>query len=130
MADFTIECFQNQYLPAGRTRMHAVITVTVSATGRRDGRPRSGPATGAGRDHHPRHSGSMRGAPGKIQAAKAATVGAIDCLPDGVRFGVTPATTRPLSAFPPAPPLAVSTPLDPPAGQGDSSRRGPAAGRP
>ncbi len=41
MADFTIECFQNEYLPAGANQMHVVISVT--APGRRDGRRDSEP---------------------------------------------------------------------------------------
>ena len=32
MADFTIECFQNEYLPEGAQTMHAVITVTAAGT--------------------------------------------------------------------------------------------------
>ena len=33
MADFQIECFQNEFLPEGGQVMHAVLTVCASGTG-------------------------------------------------------------------------------------------------
>ena len=38
MTSFTMECFQNEFLPEGGDEMSAVLTVTASGTG-------SGPAT-------------------------------------------------------------------------------------
>ncbi len=32
MAEFQIECFQNEFLPEGADVMHAVVTVTASGT--------------------------------------------------------------------------------------------------
>ena len=58
----------------------------------------------------------------RIRAAKAATSALIDCLPDGVRFAIVTGNTAAAVAFPPAPPLAVSTAADPSAGQGERSR--------
>jgi hypothetical protein len=106
MADFTIECFQNEYLPAGSTQMHAVIGVT--ATG-------SASPPGGTQNSSPERteiiildtSGSMQGE--RLAATKAATSSLIDCLPDGVRFAIVTGTSTATVAFPPAPPLAVST---------------------
>ena len=87
MADFDIECFQNEFLPAGGTLMNAVITVTARGTSSAAGHE------GPGQDSEQRAevlildtSGSMKGA--KLAAAKVAAAAAIDCLPDGVRFAV------------------------------------------
>ena len=33
MAEFTIECFQNEYLPVGGDLMHAIVTVSASGAG-------------------------------------------------------------------------------------------------
>jgi hypothetical protein len=82
MGTFTAEVYQNEYLPAGGSEVNAVVTVTC--------------AGGAGAARQPESaeivivdtSGSM-GAPGKkIKAARAATTAAIDCIRDGVMFGV------------------------------------------
>ena len=84
MAEFQIECFQNEFLPQGG----------AGDACRRHRHARRGPAAASG----PRQadertellivdtSGSMNGK--KLRAAKAATAAAIDCIPDGVRFGV------------------------------------------
>ena len=61
MAEFRIECFQNEYLPTGGMLMNAVITVSGRRdSGRRPGRS-SGAARGPGRSHHPRHLGVDEG---------------------------------------------------------------------
>jgi hypothetical protein len=106
MADFTIECFQNEYLPAGASKMHAVITVTVTGS--------AGSASWTPNQPQERTeiiildtSGSMEGK--RIRAAKAATSALIDCLPEGVRFAIVTGTTKATVAFPTEPPLAVST---------------------
>jgi hypothetical protein len=83
MPEFQIECFQNEFLPESGQVMHAVVTICASGTG-----AASGPA-----QHEERTellivdtSGSMNGR--KLRSAKAATAAAIDCIPNGVRFGV------------------------------------------
>jgi len=111
MTGFTLECFQNEYLPEGADVMHAVVTVT------------SGGPAGYGADASPPAggtdpadraelllidvSGSMNGA--KLQEAKSATAAAVDCLPDGVRFGVVAGNHAATVVYPPDPPLAVAS---------------------
>jgi len=105
MAEFHIESFQNPFLPQGVSTMHAVLTVTASATG----------STGSG-DAAPEDrseliivdtSGSMNGA--KLRSVKTATSTAIDCIPDGVRFGIITGNHEAEIAFPAFPPLVVSS---------------------
>ena len=83
MAEFQIESFQNEFLPQGVDVMHAVVTICVSGSG-------------AGKDPTQVDertellivdtSGSMNGK--KLRAVKGATAAAIDCIPNGVRFGI------------------------------------------
>ena len=53
-------------------------------------------------------SGSMDGK--KLRSVKAATAAAIDCIPDGVRFGIITGNHRAEVAYPTSPPLAMSSP--------------------
>jgi uncharacterized protein YegL len=106
MADFTIECFQNEYLPEGASQMHAVITVTASGS--------TGAASWTPNRLQDRAeiiildtSGSMQGE--RLQAAKVATSALIDCLPEGVRFAIVTGDRKAKVAYPPSPPLAEST---------------------
>jgi hypothetical protein len=103
MTSFSIECFQNQFLPEGGDEMHAVLTVTASGTG-------SGPATAEERSELilVDCSGSMSGK--KLRAVKAATAAAVDCMPDGVRFGVISGNHRAEMTYPLDGPLAVASP--------------------
>ena len=78
--------------------MHAIVTVTASGTGSVDG------WAGAGR-HDERTellivdtSGSMNGK--KLRSVKEATAAAIDCIPDGVRFGIITGNHRAEVAYP------------------------------
>ncbi len=108
MAEFHIECFQNEYLPTGGMLMNAVITVRAEGTSA---------ATGAGEAGQPSEdraeviildtSGSMK--QDKIRQAKEATAAAIDCLPDGVRFAVVAGNHEAQMVYPAAPPLARAT---------------------
>ena len=87
MPEFRIEAFHNSFLPRGARDVQAVITVTAAGTGS------SGGSTAAGTAPEDRSellivdvSGSMSGT--KLRAAKQATSAAIDCIPDGVHFGI------------------------------------------
>jgi hypothetical protein len=106
MADFQIECFQNEYLPQGAQTMDAVLTVTASGT--------TGVTKDGARTQERTEllivdtSGSMNGS--KLRAVKEATAAAVDCIPDGVRFGIITGNHKAEVAFPPTPPLAVSAP--------------------
>ena len=107
MADFTVECFQNEFLPEGAGVMHAVITVSAKGTS-------ASAVRRAARDGRAEvivvdTSGSMNGQ--KLREAKAATAVAIDCLPDGVRFALVTGNHQAEVAYPSAPPLAVSSPV-------------------
>jgi hypothetical protein len=82
MSNFTVDVYQNEYLPLGGNEVNAIVTVTSA-----------GPAGAA--EQPPAAeivivdtSGSM-GAPNqKINSAREATGVAIDCIRDGVLFGV------------------------------------------
>jgi Mg-chelatase subunit ChlD len=106
MTEFKIEAFHNTFLPRGARNVHAVITVTASGTG-------SGASTASVPEDRSELlivdvSGSMGGK--KLRAAKQATSAAIDCIPDGVRFGIITGNHKADVAYPPSSPLAVSSP--------------------
>ena len=96
MADFQIECFQNEFLPEGGQVMHALLTVCASGTGT----SASGPAPRADRTELliVDTSGSMNGK--KLRSAKAATAAAVDCIPDGVGFGIITGNHEAALAYP------------------------------
>jgi hypothetical protein len=81
---FTVEVFQNEYLPEGGQEVNGIVTVTSPASGQ--------PAAAT-----PKHaaeiiiidcSGSMGAPQTKIAEARAATVAAINTIHDGVAFAV------------------------------------------
>lgn len=82
MTAFTATTYQNEYLPIGGDRVHAIVTVVASGTG-------SQPAAGAGSavmlilDA----SGSMQPRQ-KWRALRRAAEAAIDQITDGVHFGI------------------------------------------
>jgi hypothetical protein len=106
MTTFAIECFQNEFLPRGADTMHAVLTVTSSGTGA------GGDAGVAAEDRSELlivdTSGSMRGE--KLRAAMEATAAAVDCLPDGVSFGIVSGSHEATLVYPSTGSLAVSSP--------------------
>jgi hypothetical protein len=85
-ANFSAQTYQNQYLPAGASKMHAIVTVTC------DGGAADGDASTSGATRAELVivdvSGSMKWPRTKISAARDATAAAIDCISDGVLFGV------------------------------------------
>ena len=97
MASFTLQCFQNQYLANGGEDVNAIVTVTAT------GWPPAGPVA-----HPPSAavammidvSGSMNG--DKIRQARKATIAAINCLRDGVRFAVIAGNQVTAPVFPPS----------------------------
>lgn len=105
MADFQIECFQNEFLPEGGQVMHAVLTVCASGTGSSV----SDPAPAADRTELliVDTSGSMNGR--KLRSAKAATAAAVDCIPDGVGFGIITGNHQAELAYPLWGSVAVSS---------------------
>jgi hypothetical protein len=103
MTTFAAETYQNEFLPVDGTEVNAIVTVTCSGSG-------------AGADRRPRAeviivdvSGSMGLPREKLKAAVAATMAAIDCLPDGVLFGVIAGSAQAKRVFPPGAELAVAS---------------------
>jgi hypothetical protein len=82
MSTFTAEAYQNEYLPEGGAEVNAVVTVTAS------GAAASAPSADAAEIVIVDVSGSMVDPRAKLRAAKEATAVAIDCIRDGVMFGV------------------------------------------
>jgi hypothetical protein len=82
MSTFTAEAYQNEYLPLGATEVNAVVTVTASDA------EAPVPATTAAEIVIVDVSGSMGVPRAKLKAATRATAVAIDCIRDGVMFGV------------------------------------------
>ena len=95
MSRFTAEAYQNQYLPLDGTEVNAIVT--VAATG--DGVPVPRAAAGA-EIVIVDTSGSMDVPKSKIAAARDATCVAIDCIRDGVAFGVIAGTETAWLVYP------------------------------
>jgi von Willebrand factor type A C-terminal domain/von Willebrand factor type A domain len=98
MATFTLETYQNEYLPAGGDEVNAVVTVTAEVGG--DSRAPAAEIIMVDA------SGSMEVPPAKMRAARLATSAAIDCLHDGVLFAVIAGTETATLVFPPSAGLA------------------------
>jgi len=93
MTDFSLEVFQNEYVPAGATTMDAVVTVTAQ-----------GPAPVASGEAAEvliiDTSGSMYSPPGRIRAAVRAAGSAVDRIRDGVPFAVVAGNHDATTIFP------------------------------
>lgn len=99
MSLFTVDVYQNEYLPAGGAEVHAVVTVTAMPTG--------AAAVGVDDDFAGGAeivivdtSGSMLQPRSKIREVLKATVVAIDCIRDDVAFGVIAGTESARSVYP------------------------------
>lgn len=103
MATFTLECFQNEYLPQGADEVNAIVTITASA-GNADSTTASGPASEV---IIVDTSGSMAGA--KLYQARDATAAAIDCIRDGVQFAVIAGDDHAHMLYPDSSGLAVAS---------------------
>lgn len=103
MADFRLECYQNEYLAEGAQEVNAVVTITASGGaggGARDG-------VGAGVEVIVIDtSGSMGGA--KIRAARKATSAAVAAIHDGVQFAVISGDHSARVIYPPTGTLATA----------------------
>jgi hypothetical protein len=104
--DFTVDIYQNEYLPEGGRDVNAVVTVTTSGT--------ASAAPAAGPDSAEiiiiDCSGSMSAPRTKIAEARVATAAAVDVIRDGVAFAVIAGTERAIPVFPPDGTLAVAGP--------------------
>jgi hypothetical protein len=96
MTTFSAGVYQNEYLPEGGTEVNAIVTVTATTD---TGQASSAPAAAGARGTTEATeiividtSGSMNYPPAKLRAAKHATAAAIDCIRDGVWFGIIAGT--------------------------------------
>jgi hypothetical protein len=92
---FNAETYQNEYLPVAGTEVNAVVRVTASGSGT------SGNVSGeAAEIILVDVSGSMNYPRSKIRSARDATSAAIDCIRDGVHFGVVAGTDTAREIYP------------------------------
>lgn len=117
---FTVDVYQNEFLPEDGREVNAIVTVTATGGGTSGGRPpaagrdRTGPGAPAG----PAAavvimvdcSGSMEYPPAKMHGAREATAAAIGALRDGVAFAVVAGTHQAREIYPANGGLAVANP--------------------
>ena len=94
MSTFTTECFQNEYLQLGASEVNAVVTVTSDGVAGQATQPEAAEIVIIDT------SGSMGAPRQKMAAARDATSIAIDCIRDGVAFGIIAGTEVARAAYP------------------------------
>ena len=94
MSTFTTECYQNEYLQLGASEVNAILTVTSEVTASHTGQPEAAEIVIIDT------SGSMGAPRQKLEAAREATGIAIDCVRDGVAFGVIAGTDSATAVYP------------------------------
>ncbi len=109
--DFTVEVFQNEFLPAGGREVNAIVTVTAPDTLPAG----SGPADTVGGTGQAEIiivdcSGSMDYPHAKIVQARAATAAALEVVRDGVAFAVIAGTEVARPVYPSDGSLAIASP--------------------
>ncbi|MDW4900079.1 VWA domain-containing protein [Streptomyces californicus] len=111
---FSVEVYQNAFLPEGGREVNAIVTVTSTGGGTTGGIPLagSGPACGAGPGAAVvlmvDCSGSMDYPPTKMRNARDATAAAIDTLREGTLFAVVAGTHVAQEVYPGDGRLAVA----------------------
>ncbi|MFD5898057.1 MULTISPECIES: VWA domain-containing protein [unclassified Streptomyces] len=114
---FSVEVYQNEFLPEGGREVNAIVTVTSTGGGTSGGAPLTGAspaATTPGRSPNAAVvimvdcSGSMDYPPTKMRNARDATSAAIDTLRDGVAFAVVAGTHVAKEVYPGEGRLAVA----------------------
>jgi len=113
MSTFTIDAYQNEYLPLGGSEVNAIVTVTSDGAA---GGASGGAGGGAGQPAAAEivivdTSGSMGAPNAKIRAAREATSIAVDCIRDGVLFGVIAGTEKARLVYPPEGGLVAASDL-------------------
>ncbi len=103
MSTFTTECYQNEYLPLGGTEVHAIVTVTSDGAAGETSQPEAAEILIVDT------SGSMGAPPHKLESAQDATSVAIDCIRDGVAFGVIAGTDKARAVYPTDGTLAIAS---------------------
>ncbi|MFD6310116.1 vWA domain-containing protein [Streptomyces nigra] len=109
---FSVDVYQNEYLPEGGREVNAIVTVTSTGGGTLAGataapRP-AGPDAGAAVALMVDCSGSMDYPPTKMRNARDATAAAVDTLRDGVHFTVIGGTHVAKEVYPGGGRLAVA----------------------
>ncbi|MGW0857342.1 VWA domain-containing protein [Streptomyces sp. NPDC002690] len=92
---FSVDVYQNSYLPEGGREVNAIVTVTSTGGGTSGGVPLAGSAASASNTAVVLMvdcSGSMDYPPTKMRNARDATAAAIDTLRDGTLFAVVAGT--------------------------------------
>ncbi|WP_421110556.1 vWA domain-containing protein [Streptomyces sp. NEAU-S77] len=120
---FSVDVYQNEYLPEGGREVNAIVTVTSTGGGTTGGMPIPAPvaapgryATGGGAADAAvvimvDCSGSMDYPPTKMRNARDATAAAIDTVRDGVAFAVIAGTHKAAEVFPGNGRLATADPV-------------------
>ena len=103
-SDFTVDVFENEYLPEGSRDVNAIVTVTSG-----DGLATPS-AAGAAEIIIVDCSGSMNAPARKMSEARAATAAAVDVIRDGVAFAVIAGTQAAHPVFPPDGSMAIAGP--------------------
>ncbi len=104
MTTFIAEAYQNEYLPAGGGEVNAVVTVMAS------GAPPAASSAQAAEIIIVDVSGSMGSPRAKLTAATRATVMAIECIRDGVMFGVIAGNDTARAVYPQEGRLVAASP--------------------
>jgi hypothetical protein len=116
LPEFSVEVYQNEYLPEGGREVNAVVTVTATGGGTTGGMPLASPTLAHGVAPDAAVvlmvdcSGSMDYPPTKMRAAREATAAAIDTVRDGVAFAVVAGTHQAREIYPGGGQLAVADP--------------------
>ncbi|MFG2262286.1 VWA domain-containing protein [Streptomyces sp. NPDC048720] len=111
---FSVDVYQNEYLPEGGREVNAIVTVTATGGGTVGGAVTAPHPYPAGRGPSAAIavmvdcSGSMDYPPTKMRNARDATAAAIDTLRDGVRFAVVGGTHVATEVYPGGGRLAVA----------------------
>ncbi|MEV8424263.1 vWA domain-containing protein [Streptomyces niveus] len=113
---FSVEVYQNEYLPEGGREVNAIVTVTSTGGGTTGRRSLTGAPAAALPGQGPNAavvimvdcSGSMDYPPTKMRNARDATSAAIDTLRDGVAFAVVAGTHVAKEVYPGNGALAVA----------------------
>ena len=103
MTNFTVDAYQNEYLPLDASEVNAIVTVTSDGAGGPAGQPAAAEIVIVDT------SGSMSAPGAKIKAAREATSVAIDCIRDGVLFGVIAGTDQATVVYPPGRELVAAS---------------------
>ena len=112
---FSVDVYQNAYLPEGGREVNAIVTVSATGGGTIGGAVAAPHLYTAGQGPDAAVvvmvdcSGSMDYPPTKMRNARDATAAAIDTLRDGVRFAVVAGTHVAAEVYPGGGRLAVAT---------------------